>query len=60
MLREKDLNKFEIHLSNGNVLTYSTILDLISVVDKFTRDDGVLLNGSMIFKHHIVKITEVK
>lgn len=60
MIREKHLRKYKISLSNCDEHLITTTHSLIDVVDKFTKEDYTLLDNTMIFKHQIVKITEVR
>lgn len=59
------MKKFEVHLSNNDIFTFHSNKYLIDVIDSFTREefteiyeDGKI--SEVIFKKHIVKITEVK
>lgn len=59
------MKKFEVHLSNNETITFHTDKNLIDVIDYFTREkyikiyeDGKI--SEVIFRKHIVKITEVK
>ncbi|MGO3094458.1 MAG: hypothetical protein ACTIJD_11600 [Staphylococcus saprophyticus] len=59
------MKKFKVHLSNNDIFIFHSNKDLIDVIDSFTKEkitkiyeDGKIIE--VIFRKHIVKITEVK
>lgn len=59
------MKKFKLHLSNNDIFIFHSNKDLIDVIDSFTKEkitkiyeDGKIIE--VIFRKHIVKITEVK
>lgn len=59
------MKNFEIHLSNNDSFIVHTNKILIDVIDHFTKEKYVKIYedgkfSEVIFRKHIVKITEVK
>lgn len=52
---------FEIHLSNGEIIELSSIIEtkLIDVVEKFTKNEFTFIGNRFISRNHIVEIKEV-